>query len=58
MSLRLHIHTNILPEDVSAEYPSFACLLGNILESAALALSEADNSFEMVLVLKYSLYLF
>ncbi|XP_057524735.1 E3 ubiquitin-protein ligase UPL6 isoform X2 [Amaranthus tricolor] len=47
MSLRLHIHTNILPEDVSAEYPSFACLLGNILESAALALSEADNSFEM-----------
>ncbi|CAO2838394.1 unnamed protein product [Amaranthus hypochondriacus] len=47
MSLRLHIHTNILPEDVSAEYPSYACLLGNILESAALALSEADNSFEM-----------
>ncbi|KAL2922247.1 E3 ubiquitin-protein ligase UPL6 [Bienertia sinuspersici] len=47
MSLSVRNHTKSLPKDVSAEYPSYACLLGNILEAAALALSEADSSFEM-----------
>lgn len=47
MSLHVRSHTNILPKDVSAEYPSYACLLGNVLEAAALALSEASCSFEM-----------
>lgn len=51
MSLHVRSHTNILPKDVSAEYPSYACLLGNVLEAAALALSEASCSFEMVLML-------
>lgn len=46
MSLYVRSHTNILPKDVSAEYPSYACLLGNILEAAAVVLS-ADSSFEM-----------
>ncbi|XP_021854512.2 E3 ubiquitin-protein ligase UPL6 [Spinacia oleracea] len=47
MSLFVRSQTKSLPKDVSAEYPSYACLLGNILEASALVLSEADSSFEM-----------
>lgn len=55
MSLFVRSQTKSLPKDVSAEYPSYACLLGNILEASALVLSEADSSFEMVLMLKFYL---
>ncbi|KAL5541465.1 hypothetical protein UlMin_009175 [Ulmus minor] len=42
-------HANVLPKDISNEFPGYACLLGNILESAGFALSYADCSFEMAL---------
>ncbi|XP_021757008.1 E3 ubiquitin-protein ligase UPL6-like [Chenopodium quinoa] len=42
-------NTHVLPKDVSAEYPSYACLLGNTLEASALVLSKADCSFEMAI---------
>ncbi|KAL9240764.1 hypothetical protein vseg_014947 [Gypsophila vaccaria] len=47
MSLHIQSHNNILPKDVSAEYPSYACLLGNMLEAAAGGLSDVASSFEM-----------
>lgn len=47
MTLCVRSQTNVLPNDVSPEYPSYACLLGNILEAASVALSQADCSFEM-----------
>ena len=39
---------NVLPNDISPEYPGYACLLGNILETAGVALSQPNCSFEMV----------
>ncbi|KAH9621963.1 hypothetical protein KSS87_001747 [Heliosperma pusillum] len=47
MSLHIQCHDNVLPKDVSNEYPSYACLLGNLLEAAAGGLSDVDSSFEM-----------
>ncbi|GAV71666.1 HECT domain-containing protein [Cephalotus follicularis] len=47
MAVCLQNHANILPNDFSHEYPGFACLLGNILETAGVALSQSDCSFEM-----------
>lgn len=41
-------HANVLPNDVSVEYPGYACLLGNMLETAGVTLSRPDCSFEMV----------
>ncbi|XP_030974239.1 E3 ubiquitin-protein ligase UPL6 [Quercus lobata] len=38
---------NLLPNDISAEFPGHACLLGNILETAGVALSQPNCSFEM-----------
>ncbi|KAK9992027.1 hypothetical protein SO802_027012 [Lithocarpus litseifolius] len=38
---------NVLPNDISTEYPGYACLLGNILETAGVALSQPNCSFEM-----------
>ncbi|XP_023910665.2 E3 ubiquitin-protein ligase UPL6 [Quercus suber] len=38
---------NVLPNDISPEYPGYACLLGNILETAGVALSQPNCSFEM-----------
>jgi len=39
---------NSLPNDISDEFPTYACLLGNILETAGIALSRPDCSFDMV----------
>lgn len=39
---------NVLPNDISNEFPGYGCLLGNILESAGVALSLPDFSFDMV----------
>ncbi|XP_040990913.1 E3 ubiquitin-protein ligase UPL6 isoform X2 [Juglans microcarpa x Juglans regia] len=47
MAFCMQNSANILPNDVSAEYPSYACLLGNILETAGVALSQPNCSFEM-----------
>ncbi|KAM4116643.1 hypothetical protein ACB094_02G066300 [Castanea mollissima] len=38
---------NVLPNDISTEHPGYACLLGNILETAGVALSQPNCSFEM-----------
>lgn len=38
----------VLPTDLSAEFPGYACLLGNILETAGVAFSQPDCSYEMV----------
>lgn len=40
-------HMNVLPDDISLEFPSYACLLGNILEVAGVTFSRPDCSFEM-----------
>lgn len=37
-----------LPKDISDEFPTYACLLGNILETGGFALSRPDCSFDMV----------
>ncbi|KAK9934026.1 hypothetical protein M0R45_021191 [Rubus argutus] len=47
MALCVHNHADVLPNDTSVELPSYACLLGNILESSGVALSQPDCSFEM-----------
>ncbi|XP_061360254.1 E3 ubiquitin-protein ligase UPL6-like isoform X2 [Gastrolobium bilobum] len=40
---------NLLPKDISNEFPSYACILGNILETAAIALSHPDCSLDMAI---------
>ncbi|KAL5782068.1 hypothetical protein ACOSP7_007097 [Xanthoceras sorbifolium] len=47
MALCVKDHTNVLPNDISIELPGYACLLGNILETAVVALSQPDCSFQM-----------
>ncbi|XP_058000848.1 E3 ubiquitin-protein ligase UPL6 isoform X2 [Hevea brasiliensis] len=49
MALCVQGHANVLPNDVSAEYPGYACLLGNMLETAGVTLSQPDCSFEMAI---------
>ncbi|KAJ6848503.1 E3 ubiquitin-protein ligase UPL6 isoform X1 [Iris pallida] len=39
----------ILPKDSSQEFPSYACLLGNLLEAAGVALSEPKCSCQMAM---------
>lgn len=48
MVLCVQNRPSVLPVDISNEFPSYACLLGNMLESAGVALSQPDCSFEMV----------
>ncbi|KAH1208996.1 E3 ubiquitin-protein ligase UPL6 [Glycine max] len=38
-----------LPKDISDEFPTYACLLGNILETGGFALSRPDCSFDMAI---------
>lgn len=33
-------HTNVLPGDISGDFPSYACLLGNLLEAAGVAITQ------------------
>ncbi|RDY09330.1 E3 ubiquitin-protein ligase UPL6 [Mucuna pruriens] len=40
---------NLLPKDISNEFPSYACMLGNILETAGIALSHPDCSIDMAI---------
>nr|XP_027118125.1 E3 ubiquitin-protein ligase UPL6-like [Coffea arabica] len=46
MALCVKNHKNVLPEDISSDFPSFACLLGNILEAAGVAFAHPE-SFDM-----------
>ena len=56
MSLCLPNHVNVLPSDVSPEYPGYACLLGNIVEAAGVTLLQPACPFEMVSILKRWVY--
>ncbi|KAK4794782.1 hypothetical protein SAY86_012776 [Trapa natans] len=47
MALCMKSHTGVLPKDISPEFPGYACLLGNTLETAVVVLAQADCSFEM-----------
>ncbi|XP_022723158.1 E3 ubiquitin-protein ligase UPL6-like isoform X4 [Durio zibethinus] len=49
MALCVQNHANVLPTDISNEFPGYACLLANILETASAALSQLNCSFEMVI---------
>ncbi|XP_057476366.1 E3 ubiquitin-protein ligase UPL6-like isoform X1 [Actinidia eriantha] len=49
MALCVQNHANVLPNDVSTELPSYACLLGNLLETAGVAFSRPDSSFDMAI---------
>ena len=40
-------HVNVLPDE-SHELPGYACLLGNLLEAAGVAMSEPNCCFVMV----------
>ncbi|XP_058212295.1 E3 ubiquitin-protein ligase UPL6 isoform X2 [Rhododendron vialii] len=46
MALCVQNHANVLPNDVSTQYPGYACLLGNLLETAGVAFSQPDCSFD------------
>lgn len=48
MALCVQNHTNVLPDDISADFPGYACLLGNILETASVFFSQPDCSLDMV----------
>ncbi|KAL8161899.1 hypothetical protein V2J09_013388 [Rumex salicifolius] len=47
MALCVRNHTNALPSDTSAEFPGYACLLGNILEANSFALSQTVVLFDL-----------
>lgn len=47
MALCVQNHANVLPRDVATGFPGYACLLGNVLEAAAVTLSQPDCPFEM-----------
>ncbi|XP_065863879.1 E3 ubiquitin-protein ligase UPL6 isoform X2 [Euphorbia lathyris] len=49
MALCVQDNASVLPNDVSAECPSHACLLGNMLETAGEYLSQRDCLFEMAI---------
>ncbi|XP_028115775.1 E3 ubiquitin-protein ligase UPL6-like isoform X3 [Camellia sinensis] len=49
MALCVQNHANVLPNDISTECPGYACLLGNLLETAGLAFSQSDCSFDMAI---------
>ncbi|CAN6726655.1 unnamed protein product [Malus baccata var. baccata] len=51
MALCVKSHADVLPKDASIELPGYACLIGNILESSGVALSQTDCSFQMTNVL-------
>ncbi|XP_068658404.1 E3 ubiquitin-protein ligase UPL6 isoform X2 [Aristolochia californica] len=40
-------YSNVLPHDISPEFPGYACLLGNMAEIAGAALSAPHCSFDM-----------
>ncbi|XP_052204385.1 E3 ubiquitin-protein ligase UPL6 isoform X2 [Diospyros lotus] len=49
MALCVQNHVNVLPNDASTEFPGYACLLGNLLETAGVTFSQPDCSFDMAI---------
>nr|CAD1829721.1 unnamed protein product [Ananas comosus var. bracteatus] len=53
-ALCLPSNHNVLPSDVSPEYPGYACILGNLLEAAAFVLSDpklaSDTALDFITV--------
>ncbi|KAH0927084.1 hypothetical protein HID58_019340 [Brassica napus] len=47
MAFCIQKDTHVLPTDTSAEFPGYACLLGNTLETANVVLSQPDCSLDM-----------
>ncbi|CAA0841937.1 E3 ubiquitin-protein ligase UPL6 [Striga hermonthica] len=43
MALCVKDHKNILPSDISGEFPSYACLLGNLVEASCVAVSRPGS---------------
>ncbi|KAK4425990.1 E3 ubiquitin-protein ligase UPL6 [Sesamum alatum] len=43
MALCVKDHTNVLPADISSDFPSYACLLGNLLEAAGVAITQPGS---------------
>ncbi|KAL0388918.1 UNVERIFIED_CONTAM: E3 ubiquitin-protein ligase UPL6 [Sesamum radiatum] len=52
MALCVKDHTNVLPADISSDFPSYACLLGNLLEVAGVAITQ-PGSFAWVKELSF-----
>lgn len=46
LALCMRSNTNVLPDDLSTEFPGYACLLGNTLEATHVALSQSRISFD------------
>lgn len=49
MAICVRNNADVLPNDISSEFPCYACLLGNILEGAAVVLSRPDCSFDLAI---------
>ncbi|KAI3469241.1 hypothetical protein Pfo_025904 [Paulownia fortunei] len=43
MALCVKDHMNVLPADISSDFPSYACLLGNLLEAAGVAVAQPGS---------------
>lgn len=49
IALCIQNHTSVLPNDISPEFPGYACLLGNILETVGSTFSHSDSSLDMAI---------
>ncbi|KAI8028015.1 E3 ubiquitin-protein ligase UPL6 [Camellia lanceoleosa] len=49
MALCVQNHANVLPNDIATEFPSYVCLLGNLLETAGVVFSQSGCSFDMAI---------
>ncbi|KAL8481260.1 hypothetical protein ACS0TY_027692 [Phlomoides rotata] len=43
MALCAKDHSNVLPADISIDFPSYACLLGNLLEAAGVSVAQPSS---------------
>lgn len=43
MALCAKDHSNVLPADISHDFPSYACLLGNLLEAAGVSVAQPGS---------------
>lgn len=43
MALCAKDHGNVLPADISIDFPSYACLLGNLLEAAGVSVAQPGS---------------
>ncbi|KAK3002828.1 hypothetical protein RJ639_018859 [Escallonia herrerae] len=52
MALCAKSNAKVLPNDISSEFPGYACLLGNVLEAAGVAFAQPDCPLDMVRKIK------